>query len=149
GDGRGPPVPRPAATVPARGAAGPVACFSASGNHFATGYPRPVRQPQPAATVDQGRSVSAGQPDGRAPRRDDRQRVRDHLGLSIVATILCAPVGALGLLHALRAADHLARGDVPGARRVARRGRAWSLAATAAGMLLLAALAATGGGHRG
>ncbi|WP_163553741.1 CD225/dispanin family protein [Candidatus Frankia alpina] len=72
-------------------------------------------------------------------------RVCNHLGLSIVATVLCAPVGAFGLVYSLRTTDRLARGDLAGARLASRRCRAWCLAATAAGVVILGVLAAVGG----
>ncbi len=111
------------------------------------GGPDPRPDPRDPRVWPPARTRASGGdrlPQRRAPSHR-AVRVRNHLGLSIVATILCAPVGAFGLVYSLRTSDRLARGDVAGARLASRRCRAWCLAATAAGVVLLSVLAAVGG----
>ncbi|MCK9896650.1 CD225/dispanin family protein [Frankia sp. AgB32] len=94
----------------------------------------PTRNAEPAAADPSPRPHSH-----RAPR------VHDHLVLSIVATILCAPIGAVGLVHAIRTADLLTHGDLEAARRRSRLGRTWSLTGTVVGAILVSVLSYAGG----
>ncbi|CAO5254460.1 CD225/dispanin family protein [Frankia sp. AgKG'84/4] len=79
------------------------------------------------------------------PHSHRAQRVRDHLVLSIVATILCAPIGAVGLVHAIRTADLLTHGDVEAARQRSRLGRTWSWTGAVIGAILVSVLSCAGG----
>ena len=67
------------------------------------------------------------------------QRPASHLGAALVATVLlCWPLGAVALYHALQVDRLYDRGDVAGSRRASDRAGAWLVWAVAMGLAWIA-----------
>ncbi len=111
-----------------------------------TRHSPPAQEHLPAQRFPQARiaePAAAGPPP--RPHSHRATRVHDHLALSIVATILCAPIGAVGLVHAIRTADLLTHGDIEAARRRSRLGWTWSWTGAVIGAILVSVLSCAGG----
>jgi Interferon-induced transmembrane protein/DnaJ domain len=78
--------------------------------------------------------------DGQPTASRPAGRVPSHLWLALVAALLCAPFGIVGIMYATKVDSLSLRGDLVGARRAARRALWWSLAGL--GMMIAVLLVA-------